>query len=266
MTEHRSDLRRRRRRSRSKRRAGLVGVAAVVVVLGAVYALVLADDGHDHTTVSGDDSTPSPTAGLRTPAPGRDDSGGIVPLEEAVAACNASLAVAAEIVAEAETGVTHWAGHIGARADWLAGRISTDEKAATYKRTRLAGPDDQLRFAAVVTTYEETPGCDGLDRVSVDDAVTRADEIAACRDRADRAAAAIAAGNAAMADWKAHLDAMAEHAEGHMANDEADREWAEASANAPPNIDAFAAARTKWEQAPGCTADSGVDGGAAGAG
>lgn len=248
-----SSHRRGRRRKRASAQWRAFTIAAVVIVIPLIGWSVSA-------LMSGDDApsvSPTATASLAR-APTVDDPRDVDSDEaaaDAVEACATRLDAGTDAIDEATTGIEHWAGHIGARADWLAGRLSDEQKAARYAETKLAGPDDQRRFHAASAEYESLEDCSELDDlVDADDTDGNADVIGACLDRQERTAAVITAGTAAMADWGAHLDAMAAHASGDMPADEANETWVQAATTAPTNINAFEDARDQWERAPECSA------------
>lgn len=253
--------RRRKGRRRSRPSAQRRALAMAAFVIGAP---LIGWSAYGWVSGGGDDTPAISTAGDTSPLgdAGTSTASGDVEQDAAVAdamaACTTYLDAGAAVVKEATTGVGNWSGHIGARTGWLAGRISDEQKAATYKETKLAGPDDQRRFHAALEEYESLADCSELDEL-VDAGVAGdlANAIDACLDRRDGTDAAVLAGSAAMADWQEHLDAMAAHADGEMTDTEGNVAWEQAATAAPTNINAFEEASDKWENASECSvADS----------
>lgn len=158
--------------------------------------------------------------------------------------CEAEVTAAGAVVEVARTGVVHWSGHIGAHDAWVAGKITEDEKAALYKRTKLAGPGDQRAFRTAVADYNKVQGaCAGVP----------AGREASCLERLDVLAAAMKAGKAAMRDWDSHLKNMAAFAAGEFGVAHAQMLWDRAIASAPENINAFKRADKAVRAAPRCS-------------
>lgn len=260
---------RQRRRHRRKRGSSLTKAAVIAAVAVAVpllgwtaIAMVNNDDGDppEASTTTPPAQTPTETAGEGAP-PNTEPTGSpaaestadnelVTAAEQAIEACGAQLSAGQAVVTEANTGVGHWSEHINARTDLLEGRNTDEETRAIWKRTRLAGPDDLERFAAVLSTYDKLSGCDDLAELDVP-ASLRGDA-QACVDRSTMTAEAVSAATDATGDWSNHLDDMARHSDGHMTVDEAQDNWVEAWENAPPNINAFNEASDDLEQAPTC--------------
>lgn len=242
----------RRRRRQPAFRGGLLLVVLVIAVPLLVwggYSWLQDDDGDgDDPSASHEHEKVQPT---ETPEPeddaGPDTAGSSE--QDAIDACVSHLEAGFAVVDEAATGADHWGTHIGARAAWLAGEISDEEKAARYKRTRLAGPDDQDRFKSALAKYQEAPTCDDL-------AALDGDAATACVERADLITAAIDTGTKVMEDWEGHLHAMGAFADHEMTSDEANAMWVEAAETAPPRINAFEDARDDLKQAPECAGGS----------
>jgi hypothetical protein len=248
-----------------KNRALRVGIAAavalflVVLVGWGAFAVLGGDDDTAGTTTgqqstdaaSADSSSPSPSAESSPGAsPTTGPSGGTAQEPAALRACAKEVAGAGKVVAAAQQGVAHWRTHVQARTDMLDGRMSVSEMDAMWKRTRLAGPADQRRFKAALDSYDSSPACRDLGDVPAADKSTAAD----CATRYKAGKAAMAAAEAAMADWKSHLGNMAAYAAGKMSREEAQTKWVEAWRNAPPNIKAYEKARTALDDAPSCPA------------
>lgn len=271
---------RQRRRHRRKRRSNLTKTAVIVAAVLAVpllgwtaIAMVGDDDqpeasptttptqqtgdenhgGHGSTTPGTNPSVrpAAPTEDIPTEEPSSGDDADVA-VEHAIEACSIQLTAGKAVVSEANTGVGHWFEHIQARTDLLEDRNTQGETKAIWKRTRLAGPDDLDRFAAVLSTYNKLSGCDDL--AELEAPTSMADDATACLDRSTVTAKAVSAATDAIGDWSNHLDDMARHADGHMTAAEAQDHWVEAWENAPTNINAFNDAQDDLEQAPACTA------------
>lgn len=243
-------------RQRNRRRAGVYRVAVIIAVVIALPLLawsavaLVFDDGSDPTSALADDDS-------STASPAADDASDTMGSYEvahatraAIQDCVARLAAADKVVAEGDIGIGHWNEHVQSRTDLLAGTITKAETKAIWSRTKLAGPDDQTRFAAAVTTYNDLPGCVDLDAAAAPSSLQA--EIEACSARATNADAAVTAAIAGMGDWEAHLNAMAAHADGEMDAQQAQNGWVEAWGNAPTNIKGFHDARDAFAQSPGC--------------
>lgn len=245
---------RRRRRSGRYRRVGAVLVITLPLIGWGALALTSDDPpgqepGADHGARPAADQS-------ATTDPGSAEATSANSYELAHAArtaiehCAARLQAGQDVVDEAEVGIGHWSEHVNARTDLLAGRNTSDETRAIWKRTKLAGPADLGRVDAAMSAYQALPGCADFD-------VRQApqewrSEMRACSSRATSIAATVASAMAAMADWEHHLNAMAAHADGLMDAGEAQEMWVEAWANAPTNIDGFHDALDELKRAPDC--------------
>lgn len=250
----------RRRKKQPAFRGGLLVVVLVIAVPLLVWGAYgwLRTDGDD-PSAGHDDHKVRPTETAEpddegetgdVTEPGEGETGGD---QEPLDACVDHLKAGTAVVDEASTGADHWGTHIGARAAWIAGEISEEEKAARYKKTRLAGPADQERFKAALEQYESSGTCDDLAALADGGAGgEKEDVVQACMDRAELTTAAIETGSTVMGDWQGHLDAMAAFADHEMTTDESNAMWVEAAESAPPRIKAFEDARDDLEQAPEC--------------
>lgn len=240
----------------------LAGLLALLLVLGVGYVAVAALGGDDDSS-AGDPGAGEPSASdagspgaSESPSEDIEDHGGhddVQPTEtaesgpvevDADATCEEALAAADDVFAAARIGNRHWKAHTGAYLSWRAGEISEDEKAATYKRTRLAGPDDQIRFTNAMRDYRAlVNGCD-------DDGLAAAPD--GCAERLGAVRAGMRPAKGTMADWEDHLANMAAHAAGEFDATEAQRRWSAALAAAPVNQDGFDDAFATLEAAPSC--------------
>lgn len=233
-----------KRRSATKHVGSGGAVAMVVAVLMTLLAGWAA-----YGMVSGDDNStvPGPGGQSATP-PGTGASG-----RTALAACAAGVSKAEGVVSAASRGVSHWNTHVQARTDLVEGRISEERMRALWKATRLAGPADQERFQAALRQHDGSAQCSGLRHLP--DGLQRA--AGDCVARSKAADQAMAAAQAAMGDWRSHLDNMAAFANGEMTPAEAQHHWVQAWREAPSNISAYQEARAALAEAPRCTSADG---------
>jgi hypothetical protein len=162
--------------------------------------------------------------------------------------------VAAEAVVDAaRTGVDHWADHVQARTDLLAGKITEDEMRAVWKATRLAGPADVVSVDDAAKAYEpQADACAQVEASSVP--AEPSDAVNQCLERSQAVNVAVTSGRAAVADWAAHLEDMARFKNGEFDAAHAQHLWVAAWSSAPVNIEAFRAADQALARAPDCEA------------
>lgn len=166
-------------------------------------------------------------------------------------ACRDATETAEEVVDAARTGIDHWAMHVQARTDRLAGRITEDGMRATCKATRRAGRQDVGELQQAVAAFERQAGlCAQVEPSSIPAELS--EPMARCFERSEAAATAIASGRSAVADWAAHLEDMARFADGDFDAAHAQHLWEAAWAKAPINIDAFREADQALQSAPAC--------------
>jgi hypothetical protein len=191
------------------------------------------------------ESSPSPSASTSP-----SDSPAAAAAAQALETCRAKVAAADEVLKQGKTGVEHWAIHIQAQKDNLAGKISVDQMKARFKKTRLAGPADLKRYDDALSAYKELDGsCERVEGADTQVATT----LARCIKRSKAQPAVLRAAAAGMKDWKAHLTFMqrnALHKEGTPS--EAQATWLKQYRSAPKNINAFKKASADFEDAPSC--------------
>lgn len=244
-----------RQRKRQRRSADGIIVATILVLglpfLGWAGVNALTGDG------AGDDS--AATGAPHADAAAESSRGNATPgsfeiaqaARDAVSACAARLTAGDAFVERAGIGIGHWAEHVQARTDMLAGTIGQEDMRAIWKRTRLAGPDDVAQATAALEAYEAMPACTGPDPVeSAPSTIT--EQAAACQERETAMTAAVAASAAGLQDWANHLNAMAGHADGDMTAAAAQDLWVAAWEAAPVNIGAYDDARAALAAAPAC--------------
>lgn len=239
-----------RRIASTARRGGrgvLIGfIVGVVVAAGGGYAAwSLIDDGSPSdslNTGSEVDARGATTSRDRTEEMPED-------VANAVTACSKGIATAERAVSVAGPGVRHWNGHVQARTDMMAGRITVNQMKAIWKRTRLAGPGDQRTYGKARSDYSgAAKACAPLREVS-------GEPVAAdCVDRAVITDRAVKAADAAMGDWQSHLDAMAKFAAGGMTVERSQQLWVQAWRTAPTNINAYNDGVAELDRAASCDA------------
>ena len=189
----------------------------------------------------------APTTAESSPTPSVEPANAAA--QQAFEACQAKVQAADEVIEQGKTGVDHWAGHIQAQKDRIAGKITTEQMKAQFKATRLKGPGDLDRYDDALAAHKDLEGsCDQVDGA---DSVVAAG-LVACEKRSSAQKPLMAATAAGMKDWKAHLSFMARNAL-HQAGTPSDAQatWERQYAAAPKNIKAFKKASGDFE-APDC--------------
>jgi len=193
-------------------------------------------------SASAADATPSPSP-TATPSP---TAGPPV----AVQNCSKAIAVAEDVLHAGELGMTHWRKHVAAQTDYVAGRATAARTAATWKRTRLAGPADVQRFRAPWARFARMARpCAGVGSV----AAPYKDEARTCLARERVAATAATAMQAVIRDWTDHQHHMAQLRSGDLAAVQAQKMWIQAWRRAPIAQRARVAAQAALDRAPRCT-------------
>ena len=213
----------------------LIAVLAVAGVVGW-RLLPNATDAHagPPTSTPSGATTASPKAtGGSTPSAA---AGAADRAAAALKGCRAKVAAADKVLAAAETGVGHWREHVQAQTDADTGRLTVVQMDAVFARTRLAGPDDQERYAKARDAYDAA-AADGSCSAVADAPAKEAAAFSRCHTRAVAQRPVLEAAEPAMADWKSHLAAMARSRSHHM--DDAQEIWIEAWRAAPPHIKAY---------------------------
>jgi hypothetical protein len=191
------------------------------------------------------ESSPSPSASTSP-----SDDAATAAAAKALETCRARVEAADEVLKQGKTGVEHWAIHVGAQEDYVAGKISVDEMKARFKKTRLKGPGDVKRYDDALSAYQELEGsCEPVEGADKQVAAT----LASCEKRSKAQPAVMEATAAGMKDWKAHLTFMqrnALHKEGSPS--EAQATWLKQYKAAPKNINALKKASSNFEDAPSC--------------
>ncbi|MGH3368075.1 MAG: hypothetical protein ACRDOY_12820 [Nocardioidaceae bacterium] len=163
-------------------------------------------------------------------------------------ACVTEVQAADHVVDTARRGIGHWSAHVQAQSDLISGDNTSAQTDAIWKRTRLAGPADQKAYDAAVADYEAVDGRGTCDEVAATSA-----NAADCAERMQALGPALGAGRGGMADWAAHLEAMADHAAGEFGGAHAQQMWEDTYRAAPENINEFQRADGALGKAPACT-------------
>jgi hypothetical protein len=191
----------------------------------------------------------APSTAESSPSPSATADPASAASQKALEACQAKVKAADEVINHGKTGVEHWEGHVQAQRDGNAGKISTEEMKARFKATRLKGPGDLERYGDARSAYKDLDG--SCKEVQETDSVVAA-ALADCNERSKAQKPLMAATEAAMDDWKAHIKFMQRNAV-HQAGSpgEALRTWLRQYEAAPKNIKAFNKATEDFE-APDC--------------
>ncbi len=224
-------------------------VVGVAVVVGLVVAAFFLAPGLRDTLRSAPPPTaarsvspssqPSPTTTSATPSV---DQVGVKALQR----CRKRVAAGDRVLAAAKDGMRHWAEHVQAQTDADAGKITVAEMNATFRRTRLDGPDDAEEYDRATRALQHQKGsCATPDGVSG----KTAKRLEACAERRRAQLPVLAAAKEGMADWKAHLQDMRRSARGQVSRP--DLTWVRTWKAAPPHIKAYERAADHFE-APKC--------------
>jgi hypothetical protein len=169
--------------------------------------------------------------------------------KNALKACQAKVSAADDVLRQGKIGVEHWATHVQAQKDNLAGKITVDQMKARFKKTRLKGPGDLKRYDDALSAYQDQKG--SCEKVKGADSVVAA-ALAKCEKRSKAQPPLLQATAAGMKDWKAHqklMQANALHKAGTPS--EAQAAWLKQYYAAPKNINAFKKATANFK-APSC--------------
>lgn len=248
------------RRAKVRRRHIVVPVAvAATLVAGGVIAATQWGQAPVSSPVpsvaaatSAPAGSPTPTtvesSPSQTPKPTSPPSSAKVnpAAARALKSCQHQVQAADAVMAAAKTGVNHWASHVRAQTDQTKGKISVGNMKGKFKKTRLAGPKDQRRYASALADYDQAKAsCDKVQDASP--AVAR--RLSQCRTRSKAQQPVMAAGARGMADWKNHLADMARSSSEYVPA--AEQIWLQAWRAAPKNIDAYRRAVDRFD-APSC--------------
>jgi len=160
--------------------------------------------------------------------------------------CRAKVRAADQVMAAGEDGMRHWADHVQAQTDAFAGEISIGKMEDIFRRTQMAGDQDEKRYSRAVKAYHDRGGsCRAVAGASAQ--VGR--QLARCADRAAAQRPVLAAAEDGMADWTKHLAVMRRSEDGKVHNPQ--KKWLETWRAAPPHINAYKKAAGRFS-APKC--------------
>lgn len=176
---------------------------------------------------------------------------------DVVAACRDASRRAIAAVDAADRSVDDWDAHITAMADLESGKNTEAETKAIWTKTRLEGPGRVERYRQAKAEYWQVHGaCErtlqeahrqkaGTMRLT---SAQRA-YVQRCQELSASVARTLNAADQAVAEWKAHLKAMADRRAGKLHPDTAQQMWLEAYRKAPTHINAFREAQAELRQA-----------------
>lgn len=251
-------IRARRAKPRPFRIAAAVAAVTILVGGGTFMASRLIQDDATtaappntsaHSTASHDGLPSEPeVTPTETPAAGSSASGGAGDVQSVLSNCQTLAAAQDAVLDEAATGIGHWDEHIQAQTDAFDGKIDADELGAIFARTRLAGPDDQKRYAKVLKAKNKTTATCSSETISADQAADLA--ISQCLARVALQQKSLTAAADAMGDWRQHLKDMQRSRHEHVP--EAQEIWLAAWRAAPPHLKAWDKASDRMDAAPTC--------------
>jgi hypothetical protein len=229
----------------ARRRTVVLAVAGGLVLLaaGGVFWASM-DQPTRATTVA--NQVESPAAGAAPADPNAPPP--------ALLACVDALQRGAAVVTAADASRDHWGMHVRAQTDYDAGAISRQQMLDTFAATKASGAADLAAFDAAKAEYAPvSSGCAGLDPAAMGE---RWQPVAAqCGQRAAGMDAAMQAGDAVVADWRAHVEMMQNKP--HTDPNAYGKMWRDMVNAALPHLDGFAAARDALNQQPPCQLTSG---------
>jgi hypothetical protein len=241
----------RRAKARPARVIIPLAIAAALLIGGSFAAVKFWPDATTAGPQAESSSSPvesqGPSTAESSPSPSVDPASAAA--KEALAACQAKVRAADEVIKEGKTGVEHWAEHIQAQKDRVDGKVTEEEMKARFKATRLAGPEDLKRYNDAKAAYEDLEGsCAEVEGADTEVAAALAD----CSERSQAQKPLMAATAEGMKDWKNHLAFMQRNAV-HQAGTpkEAAATWWQQYLAAPKNINAFKEATENFD-APRC--------------
>jgi hypothetical protein len=245
----------RRAKARPARVIIPLAVAAALLVGGSFAAVKFWPDATtagpqaESSTTTVESQAPSVAESTPSQMPSTTADPASAAAQKALVACQTTVRAADEVIKQGTTGVEHWAGHIQAQKDSFAHKISTEQMKAQFKATRLKGPGDLKRYDDARSAYQGLGGsCGEVKRAESVVAAALAD----CNKRSKAQKPLMAAADAAMKDWKAHL-AFMQRNKIHRAGTPSDAQatWLRQYYAAPKNISAFNKATDKFD-APSC--------------
>lgn len=235
---------------RGRRPLLIAAVIGLVVLIGSGLAWAMAIKPVRATTVASEVSSTARAAAPATAEPTGDPNTPPAPL----GACVSSVEVGNQVVATADTAYDHWSRHVQAQNDYAAGKIDRAQVLATWAETKATGAEDIAAFDSAAAEFQPvSKACAGL---SAADMPARWSSTATqCASRAAEIVRTVSAGGAVVTDWRHHVEMMANKP--HTDSAAYGQMWRDMVAAAPPNLNAFAAARDALNQQPACTVPTG---------
>jgi hypothetical protein len=250
----------------AERRSALPWILATVAVLGIAAAAVLlvrVFGSSPSTPISAPApvTTTSPTSSSAPSSSGAPTSTTTATASAADSAARAALkacvdrqAGATGLLDSITTGAGHWSDHVQAETDLEAGRRALiDVTTNTWGPTRAAGPGDVTRFQAASAGFDQLPGC-STDVAGAAASTSVAAQLKACATREAALDTVVTVGTRVMGDWQTHLSEMADHADGHINNAQAQANWRKRWSASGTNLDPYKTAVASLAAAPACTA------------
>jgi len=164
----------------------------------------------------------------------------------ALKGCEAKVRAADQVMAAGEDGMRHWAEHVQAQTDALAGKITVGKMEDIFDRTMKAGDEDEQRYTAAVKAYRQR---DGSCRAVGGASAQVAKQLTRCAGRGRAQRAVLVAAGDGMADWTKHLADMRRSKHGKVHNPQ--KKWLKTWRAAPPHINAYGKAADRFS-APRC--------------
>lgn len=167
----------------------------------------------------------------------------------ALAGCVRAVELGERVVRAAGTVHGNWSGHVRAQLDYDAGTATLEQTRERWAATKATADADLLAFTTAVVEYR--PGAAACAALRAADLPERWQQPAVqCQVRDAGLVTAVAAGEAVVGDWAAHVAMMKDRS--HTEPTQYGRMWDEMVAAAPPNIAAFGTARDALVDVPGC--------------
>lgn len=241
----------RRRRGSAARRTAAVVAAVVLGGLVVVGGVALARGVGAGAEPVGAQAAPesradvSPAAGSGPAVAEVADDG----TPAALADCARAVERGERVVRAAGTVHGNWSGHVRAQLDYDAGTATLEETRERWAATKATADADLAAFTAAVDQYR--PGAAACAALRAADLPEPWQQPAVqCQVRDAGLATAVAAGEAVVGDWAAHVAMMKDRS--HTEPTQYGRMWDEMVAAAPPHIAAFGTARDALAGVPGC--------------
>jgi len=193
----------------------------------------------------------APSTAVSSPSPSATSSSASASAasQEALAACQTRVRAADDVLKQGKIGVENWTEHVQAQKDHDAGKASTEQMKARFKKTRLRGPNDLKRYDKALATYKDLDGpCAKVKGADSEVAAT----LAKCQKRSKAQEPVLKATAAGMKDWRAHQKFMQRNAVHQAGSPSAAlATWLKQYNAAPKNIKAFKRADRNFD-APKC--------------